>query len=76
MRKRAVFCGTGGVAVVLWVVREETNCLYVTDDKGLHEVNLNGYSRRILGMGRKSARAYDATLEDRSSRGWSTLPPY
>jgi hypothetical protein len=57
--KQAVFEGTGGVAVVLWVVDESGECLYVTDDIGVAEIGQAGATRRLLGMSRGIAFAFD-----------------
>ena len=74
MRKQAVFQGCGGVAVVLWILREEGDHLYVTDSDGLTEINANGSTRRVLAIGRRKAYLHDPSkVEHGKLPNWSDL---
>jgi hypothetical protein len=55
MRKQAIFETEGGVSVVLWILREDDVCLYVTDDNWLTETDTLGITRRVLAMPRRKA---------------------
>lgn len=74
MRKQAVFEGCDGVAVVLWVLREEGDYLYVTDDKGLTETDAHGTTRRVLAISRRRAYLHDPLkVEHGKQPNWSLL---
>jgi hypothetical protein len=74
MRKMAVFEGCGGVAVVLWILREEPEALYVTDSNGLTEIDANGSTRRVLAMARRKAYLHDpAKVEHGKLANWADL---
>jgi len=72
--ERAVFRGLDDVAVVLWVVCTIDDVVYVTDDKGITEINQDGQSARIVGMAKERAYRYEPSEVTHGERvDWDRL---
>ena len=60
---KAVFKGEGGLAVVLNVIEVVgSTTLYVTDNKGLTDIESLGSTRRMMAINRSVAWRYDPAI--------------
>src|SRR5262245_42365146 len=73
MREMAVFRGCDDIAVVLSVIDLNEDILYVTDSKGITELEDSGITRRKLGMSRGVAYRWDGALKTGDRPKWSEL---